>query len=190
MTIGGFTTSRFTVKQEESKIGGEGMELGAGAKLEFKAGRTAFEGKLESDGLLNVTEGKVEFKADGKSHIGGDGLKMEANASLKVERGELDMKAPMRSEGKLEVPGGKVSFDAPERDSRIELDGAMGDIANLEDFRTDFKTKLAERLFIDAARVEVRDVKDPVSDGRRRLQVAGAKIEVHFKGKDNRTFAV
>ena len=60
MTVGAGGFIAFN-SEEESLIGGQGLEVALGAQMLFERGEVQFGAALNSSGLLNITSGKAKF---------------------------------------------------------------------------------------------------------------------------------
>merc|ERR1711871_1752972 len=117
---------------QDSSIGGQGMQLGAGGALGIKKGRVKFDAPLSSDGLLNMTGGRIDFSKAGAVHrMGGEGLRMGTSSELRVDKGMLRMTGPLNSFGRMNISA-QLQFDSPQDSSiggqgmQLGAGGALG----------------------------------------------------------------
>ena len=93
-------------------VGGRGMEVATGGKLDVARGNLTMEGPLKSEGQVEVgAGGRISFSSTQTSRIGGAGLKSEADSSVELGGGEMQLDGPLQAAGKIEVSaGGKLSL--------------------------------------------------------------------------------
>ena len=112
-------------KEFESVIGGEGLSLKNGAKLEIGKGNVTFEGLLQGSGRVDVAKGgRLKFDSLGENKVG-DGLKTEPGSTIELDQGKLSVEGKLESSGKLDIKqGAELSLKViPGQDSTIEGEG-------------------------------------------------------------------
>ena len=95
---------------DDSTVGGDGVQLTKGSKMEMKRGKLKISGKMESEGLLNVSAGSVEFSGAHEHRIGGEGFRSKQGSKLHLAA-NVTFDGETLSEGWINVTKSKIKFN-------------------------------------------------------------------------------
>jgi hypothetical protein len=135
----------------ESLIGGNGLALARGGKMQLQRGRLRLDAPMVSDGIVNMTGGRIDFSKAGAVHrMGGEGLRMGASSELRLDQGMLRMTGPLNSVGRINISA-QLQFDSSQ-DSSIGGQGMQLGTGGRIDFkkgRVKFNAPLSSDGFLN-----------------------------------------
>ena len=79
----------------DSLVGGEGAEVKEGGQVDVKQGALHFEGRLGSEGLMNISNGSLTLDCPETHEIGGQGVTLDAKARMHLKQGSMQLRGKL-----------------------------------------------------------------------------------------------